>query len=255
MERYDAATYGDRIADVYDQRVAARGDTEDAVAFLAEHAGGGPVLELGVGTGRLALPLAARGLEVHGIDASERMVARLRGKPGGARLPVTIDDFTEVPVAGRFRLVFVAFNTFFALSGQEAQVRCMAAVADRLQPGGAFVLEAFVPDLTRFDHGQQVSVTELGLDRVRLDLARHDPVTQRVDTQHVELALGGGRWDPVRLRYAWPAELDLMARLAGLALEDRWGGWRREPFTAASTQHVSVYRRPADGPGYDAGAR
>jgi SAM-dependent methyltransferase len=244
MERYEAATYGDHVADVYDQRVGRRGDTEDAVAFLAERAGGGPVLELGVGTGRLALPLAARGVEVHGIDASERMVARLRGKPGGARLPVTIGDFSEVAVSGRFQLVFVAFNTFFALLTQDAQVRCMARVADRLLPGGAFVVEAFVPDLTRFDHGQRVSVVELELDRVRLDVARHDPVNQRVDSQHIEFGPGGIRCDPVRIRYAWPSELDVMARLAGLGLQERWAGWRREPFTAASPQHVSVYVRP-----------
>jgi SAM-dependent methyltransferase len=214
------------------------------VAFLVEHAAAGPVLELGVGTGRLALPLAARGVEVHGIDASERMVARLRSKPGGERLPVTVGDFTDVAVAGRFQLVFVAFNTFFALLTQDAQVRCMAGVAGRLLPGGAFVVEAFVPDLTRFDHGQEVSAVEVGLDRVRLDVARHDPVNQRVDSQHLELGPGGIRCDPVRVRYAWPGELDLMARLAGLALEERWAGWRREPFTAASAQHVSVYRKP-----------
>jgi SAM-dependent methyltransferase len=249
MEGWDAATYGDRIADVYDRRVAGRADTGDAVAFLAERADGGPALELGVGTGRLALPLArGAGIEVHGIDASERMVERLRAKPGGERLPVAIGDFADVaglaPAHG-YRLVFVVFNTFFVLLDQDAQVRCMEGVARVLAPGGAFVVEAFVPDLSLFDHGQRVSVSEVEPDRVRLDVARHDPVTQRVDSQHVELGPGGARMDPVRLRYAWPAELDLMARLAGLRLAERWDGWRLAPFTGASAALVSVYRKPS----------
>jgi SAM-dependent methyltransferase len=241
MEGYRPETYGDRIAGVYDALMAHLPDPGDCVDRLAELAGPGPALELGIGTGRVALPLAARGVAVHGIDASPAMVERLRAKPGGEAIPVTFGDFADVPVEGRYRLVYVVFNTFFALLTQEDQVRCFAAVAGRLAPGGAFLLAGFVPDPTLYSGGQSVRTTEVGLDRARLDLARHDPVAQRVDFQHVVLTEGGLRLYPGSIRYAWPSELDLMARLAGLRLRERWGGWRREPFGADSGQHVSVY--------------
>jgi SAM-dependent methyltransferase len=217
--------------------------TEIAVTALAELAGSGPVLELGIGTGRLALPLAARGLSVHGIDASDAMVAKLREKPGGDRIPVAIGDFADVAVDGRFALVFVAFNTFFGLLSQEAQVRCFARVADRLADGGAFVIEAFVPDASRFDRGQRVGVTSLDVDGVQLEVSVHDPVEQRIRSHHVVISNDGTQLCPVQVRYAWPSELDLMAKLAGLRLRDRWGGWDRSAFTAASRTHVSVYAR------------
>jgi SAM-dependent methyltransferase len=187
--------------------------------------------------------LAARGVQVHGIDASAAMVERLRAKPGGDAVAVTFGDFAGVPVEGRYRLVYVVFNTFFALLTQDDQLRCFAAVADRLAPGGAFLLSGFVPDPTLYSGGQSVRTTEVGLDRARLDLARHDPVAQRVDFQHVLLTEGGIGLYPGALRYAWPSELDLMARLAGLRLRERWGGWRREPFGADSGLHVSVYEQ------------
>ncbi|HZD71427.1 MAG TPA: class I SAM-dependent methyltransferase [Actinomycetes bacterium] len=242
MDSYDSATYGDRIADVYDAGELPA-DTEEAVEFLAGLAGAGPVLELGIGTGRIALPLLERGLEVHGIDASERMVERLRGKPGGDRVTVTIGDFAEVAVDGRFSLVFVVFSTFFGLLDQESQVRCFQGVAARLAPGGAFVIEAFVPDPTRFSRGQHLDTREVTADTLRLDASIHDPVAQVVRAQHVFLDERGIRLYPVRIRYAWPSELDLMARLAGLTLAERWSGWQREPFTAAAGRHVSIYRR------------
>jgi SAM-dependent methyltransferase len=241
MEGYRPETYGDRIADVYDAMMAGLPDPADCVDRLAELAGAGPALELGIGTGRVALPLAARGVPVHGIDASAAMVERLRARPGGDAIPVTFGDFAGVPVEGRYRLVYVVFNTFFALLTQDDQLRCFAAVADRLAPGGAFLLSGFVPDPTLYSGGQSVRTTEVGLDRARLDLARHDPVAQRVDFQHVVLTEAGVRLYPGALRYAWPSELDLMARLAGLRLRERWGGWRREPFGADSGLHVSVY--------------
>jgi len=242
VKDFDSSTYGERIAEVYDEWHAGL-DPSDAVAALAELAGAGPVLELAIGTGRIALPLAERGVEVHGIDASEAMVAKLREKPSGNRIPVTMGDFADVGVAGAYPLIFIGFNTFFALLTQEEQVRCFANVAARLEPGGAFVLEGFVPDLARFDRGQRVSAIEVELDVVRIDASRHDPVTQRVTSQHLVLTADGVRLYPVSLRYAWPTELDLMARLAGLELAERWGGWRKEPFTADSERHVSVYRR------------
>ena len=163
MEGYDAATYGQRIADVYDERTNAARPGQ--VELLHELAGEGPVLELGIGTGRLALPLAARGVEVHGIDSSDAMVAKLREKPGGDRIPVTMGDFCDFDLAKRFSLVFVAFNTLFALPDQEAQLNCFAAVSRHLLPAGRFLVEAFVPDLGRFDRGQRMSVMDVGLDR------------------------------------------------------------------------------------------
>ena len=242
MKDYDISTYGDRIADVYDEWHAELDPTE-AVALLAELAGGGPVLELAIGTGRVALPLAEQGLEVHGIDASEAMVAKLREKPGGDRIPVTMGDFADVAVEGCYPLIFVAFNTFFALLTQDDQVRCFENVAAHLTEDGAFVMEAFVPDVTRFDRGQRVSVFNIEVDSVRIDVDRHDVVAQTIEAQHVIVSGSGIRFQPVHLRYAWPAELDLMARLAGLRLRSRWAGWKREQFTAESTRHVSVYAR------------
>lgn len=194
-----------------------------------------------IGTGRIALPLAGRGIEVHGIDASEAMIARLRAKPGGERIPVTVGDFADVAVEGRFRLVYLVFNTLFALPSQDDQVRCFRNVAAHLTDDGVFVIEAFVPDLARFDRGQRTCLNRVTLDEVVLGVSRHDPVHQRVDSQHVLLRADGIRLLPVSIRYTWPAELDLMARLAGLRLRDRWSGWRREPFTAGSGLHVSVY--------------
>jgi len=241
MEGYRKETYGDRIADVYDALMTVLPDPADCADRLAELAGQGPALELGIGTGRVALPLASRGVEVHGIDASEAMVERLRAKPGGDAITVTFGDFADVPVEGSYPLVYVVFNTFFSLLTQEDQVRCFAAVAGHLALGGAFVVTGFVPDQTLHPGGQSVRTVQLGLDQVRLDAALHDPVAQRVDFQHVVLSGGGIRLYPGAVRYAWPSELDLMARLAGLRLRERWGGWRREPFDRASGGHVSVY--------------
>ena len=252
MDGYRAETYGEEIADVYDDWIAGgyadsaaeyAEDAEDAAGFLAALAPGGRALELGVGTGRVALPLARRGVAVHGIDASASMVARLRAKPGGADLPVTIGDFAEVPVGSEFDLVYVVFNTFFALPSQEDQIRCARDVADRLRPGGRFVVEAFVPDLTLFDHDQRVEVSEVGLDRVRLDVSMHDRIDQTVTSQHIAFGPAGPRLYPVRIRYCWPSELNLICRLADLHLTDRYAGWHRSPFNSASSHHVSVYTK------------
>jgi SAM-dependent methyltransferase len=243
MEGYGPATYGDRIAEVYDAFYEDTLDTDRAVEALAELASGGPVLELAIGTGRLALPLVEHGLEVHGIDASEQMVARLRAKRGGEAIPVTIGDFADVPVKDSYRLIFIAFNTLFALLTQEDQLRCFANVAKHLSDDGVFAVEAFFPDLARFDRHQRTQTTWVDAGRVLLDASRHSPVEQRVDSQHVVITEAGTKLYPVSLRYAFPSELDLMARLAGLELRERWGSWRREPFTAESGRHVSVYAR------------
>jgi SAM-dependent methyltransferase len=242
MEGYRPETYGDRIAEVYDAMTGSMPDPVDCVDRLVELAGPGPALELGIGTGRVALPLAARGVEVHGIDVSAAMVERLRAKPGGAAIPVTMGDFADLVVEGSYRLVYAVFNTFFSLLTQDDQVRCFAAVAGHLAPEGVFVLELFVPDSALHPGGQSVRTRHLGLDGARLDLALHDPMAQRVDFHNVLLTAGGIRVLPGAVRYAWPSELDLMARLAGLRLRERWGGWRREPYTA-STQglYVAIY--------------
>jgi SAM-dependent methyltransferase len=242
-QTYDITTYGERIAEIYDQWPGVPQNTDALVAGLTRLAGSGPVLELGIGTGRIALPLAQHGLSVHGIDASPAMVAQLRQKPGGEHIPVTLGNFADVAVEGRFTLIFVVFNTFFGLPSQDDQVRCVQGVARHLTDDGVFVLEAFVPDLTRFDHGQRVEARQVATDRVSLDTSVHDPVRQRVMSQHVVLTEQGIRLYPVQIRYAWPSELDLMARLAGLRLRNRWAGWAGEPFTAASGSHVSVYGR------------
>ena len=240
MKDYTASTYGDRIAERYDHMHPDGPATRAAVDVLAGLAAGGRALELGIGTGRVALPLAAR-VEVHGIDASRAMVAKLRAKPGGAAIPVTIGDFAAFRVEGRFDLVFVVFNTFFGLVTQEAQVQCFRNVASHLDPRGVFLIEAFVPDPGRFTRGQSLSVNQIQADQVELDVARHDPLTQRVHSQHLIFTESGSRLHPVQLRYAWPSELDLMARLAGLRLRERWSDWTGAPFTAASSSHISLY--------------
>ena len=243
MSEHDPAEYGERIAPVYDDLYGSTGDTDDAVATIEELAAGGRVLELGIGTGRIALPLAARGTEVHGIEASPAMLAALRAKPGGDRIPVTIGDLRDVAVEGRFRVVVLAFNTLFALLTQDDQVRCFEAVAAHLDESGRFVVEAFVPDMTRWQNHQATQTQRIEDGRVVLETSRNDPVSQRIDSYLNLVGEDGVRMFPVRIRYAWPAELDLMARLAGLRLHARWSGWDRRPFDSSSTKHVSVYMR------------
>jgi SAM-dependent methyltransferase len=241
MEGYGPTTWGDNIAAHYDSLFGYMFNVDTTVEFLLDDAGPGPVLELGVGTGRVALPLVQRGAQVHGIDASRAMVDALRAKPGGEEVVTTIGDFGEAPLGGPHGLIFVVFNTFFALTSQEEQVRCFANVASALHAEGCFVIEAFVPDQTRWTRHQNLGVDRVRPDSVTLELSRHDPVGQRVDAQTVVVSQEGIRLYPVFIRYAWPSELDLMARLAGLRLRDRWGSWAREPFTSESTTHISVY--------------
>ncbi len=238
---YGPETYGERVADVYDEWYKL-GETAPEPPLLAELAAGGRALELGIGTGRVALPLAALGVDVHGIDASPAIVEKLRAKPGGDKIPVTIGDMSDVPVDGEFALVFIVFNTFFMLTSQEAQVRCFRNIAAHLQPAGRFLLHAFVPDLSLIEAGQHVSVREAGLDRVRLDMTTYDRLEQRLDATQVRMTEHGNRFVHTKLRYAWPPELDLMAQLAGLTLEARYATCDKQPFTDASAFHVSVYR-------------
>jgi SAM-dependent methyltransferase len=232
-------TYNEACAEVYDQWFGSC--EEAAVDLLAELAGGGRVLELGIGSGLLALPLAARGIDLHGIDLSPAMVARLRAKPGGEAIPVTMGNFADVAAQGDFSLIFVAYNTFFALPTQDEQVRCFQNVAAHLTADGVFVLEAFVPQSANFTGGLKVTVVTD--ERIGLKVSEHDPVRQRLKSQHVVIRNQEIRLYPVEVRYAWPAELDLMARLAGLRLRHRWSDWNRAGIGPSSQRHVSVYEK------------
>ncbi|MCL7381253.1 class I SAM-dependent methyltransferase [Streptomyces sp. 35G-GA-8] len=247
MEKHGPETYGELNADVYDEWHDI--DPADAVRFLAElikEGPAGPVLELAVGTGRVTIPLAAEGVDLRGVDASEAMVARMRAKPGGARIPATIGDMADVDPGtdDQFAMVFVVFSTFFFLMTQDEQVRCFANAASRLLPGGRFVLECPMPDVARYDREQRVEAHEVGLDHVRLTAVRHDPVEQRFEGHHVMITNSGIRLAPAFMRYAWPSELDLMARLAGLEFSGRWGDWRGEKFSGKGN-YVTVYEKPA----------
>ena len=243
MKNYEPImSFGEDVAALY--RGVQRGDEVAAVAFLEALAGRGPALELAVGAGRIALPLAARGIRVDGVDFSTAMVAQLRAQPGGNEIAVTIGDFADVPVPGAYRLIYVVWNTLFNLLTQEDQVRCFENVATHLTDDGSFVVEAFHPGyLHRLRDHQYVDAEAVEVDQVRLDIARHDPVQQRLDESHVSLSRAGVRVDPIVCRYAWPSELDLMARIAGLRLKEQWAGWDRRPVTATSRNLVSVYGR------------
>jgi SAM-dependent methyltransferase len=241
MDRYHAETYGDLIAGIYDEWY---NEYDNAtIGTLSELAQGGPALELGIGTGRIALPLQQAGVAVEGIDASESMIARLRNKPGGDTIPVTLGDFADVAVQGEYALIYILFNTFFALLTQAEQVHCFRNVAEHLGPQGSFVVEAFVPDLGRFDRGQTVRTIDLSENAVRLEASQHDAVTQQIVSQQIVLTEEGVRLYPLKIRYAWPTELDLMAELAGLQLRHRWADWRKAAFSADSGKHISVYAR------------
>jgi len=233
-------SFGDDVSEMY--RDLQRGDEIAAVEFLAQLAEHGPTLELAIGAGRIALPLAARGIRVDGIDISPAMVDQLRAKPGGDKISVVIGDFAEVPVSGTYRLIYVVWNTLFNLLTQEDQVKCFMNVANHLAEDGSFVIEALVPAfLYRLRNDQYVEAEAIEVNEVRLDVLRHDAGKQMIEESHVSLSHAGIHLNPVVQRYAWPSELDLMARIAGLRLKNRWGGWSQEPFDSSSSMHVSVY--------------
>jgi SAM-dependent methyltransferase len=235
--------FGEEVAARYDEHLGSMGspaEIEPAVDFLAALAGGGRALELGIGTGRIALPLAARGVEVHGIDLSEAMVARLRAKPGGDAIPVAIGDFATTRVEGAFSLAYLLFNTINNLTTQDAQVSCFENVGAHIEPGGCFVVEVGVPQLQRLPPGERFRPFDVSADHLGFD--EYDVVGQGLVSHHWYTD-GDRSWErrSIPFRYVWPSELDLMARLGGMRLRDRFAGWRREPFTAASTKHVSVW--------------
>ena len=237
--------FGEGVAERYDESSPEMFDpavVDPAVDFLAGLAGDGAALELGIGTGRIAIPLSRRGVRVHGIDLSPQMVAQLRAKPGGGDIGVTVGDFATTTVAGRFSLAYLVFNTIGNLTTQDGQVACFQNVAAHLEPGGCFVIEVGVPQLQRLPPGETVrpfavTPTHLGFDEY--DVARQGLVSHHywIDEGTVEVL-------SPPFRYVWPSELDLMARLAGMSLRERWSSWTREPFTSESTKHVSVWERP-----------
>ena len=246
MAEQSASHFDDRIAPRFDEIYEHLPDADTAAGTLAQLAGNGRALELGIGTGRIALRLAALGIEVHGVDLSDAMVAELRRKPGGSDIPVAMDDFADFSLDSRYDLVYVVYNTFFDLTSQEAQVRCFASVARHLNAGGVFVIEAFVPDHTRLARDSNVFGDIYG-DVVRIDVSEANACEQRLDARHIMIGEAGIELYSVRIRYAWPAELDLMARLAGLQLKERWADWTGNSFTSQSTAHVSVYEKPRVG--------
>jgi SAM-dependent methyltransferase len=239
--------FGEGVAERYDESSSEMFDpavVDPAVDFLAGLAGDGAALELGIGTGRIAVPLSRRGVRVHGIDLSPQMVAQLRAKPGAEDIGVTVGDFATTTVDGRFSLAYLVFNTIGNLTTQDGQVACFQNVAAHLEPGGCFVIEVGVPQLQRLPPGEtvrpfDVSPTHLGFDE-------YDVANQGLISHHYSVVDGRFELVSMPFRYVWPAELDLMARLAGMTLQERWSGWRREPFTGDSTSHVSVWRKPAD---------
>lgn len=239
MEKFEYVTYGERIAEVYDEFYEEV--DQNSIDLLYEFAEGGHALELGIGTGRVALPLQKRGVKVYGIDGSEAMVSKLKAKPDGADIEIVMGSFDEIETDEQFDLIYVIFNTFYALLTQEEQVRAFRSVADHLSAGCVFIIEAFVPDLSRYDKNQTVRVVQLREDRVQIDVAQHDALHQQITSQHIFLSNEGVKLYPVKLRYAWPSEFDLMANLAGLSLKDRWASWPKDAFTQDSQKHISVY--------------
>jgi SAM-dependent methyltransferase len=238
--------FGEGVAERYDESSADMFDpavVEPAVDFLAELAGDGAALELGIGTGRIALPLAQRGIRVHGIDLSEAMVAKLRAKPGAEQIGVTIGDFATTTVEGTFSVAYLVFNTIGNLTTQDQQVACFQNAAAHLEPGGCFVIETGVPGVRLLPRGETYRVFDFGESHLGVD--EYDVENQGLVSHHFWPV--DGKWErrSIPFRYVWPAELDLMARLAGMKLRERWSGWKRELFTSESTKHVSVWEKPA----------
>lgn len=245
---HDAHLYGEVWADLYDDVFGNREDVEVVADAIEQLGGRGPVLEFGIGTGRIAFPVASRGIEVHGIDISARMLEKLKEKSDAAKIEAIQGDFTQVRLDRRFSLVLSAFSVMFMLASQDEQVRCFANAARHLESGGVFVVEAFVPDPGRWTQRQNLTVVRVERDFVDLNAGKLDPVRQEIVYARIFLRDSGVEVLPSRLRYAWPAELDLMAQLAGMRLRERWGGWRGEAFCADSPVHVSIYELDRSAP-------
>ncbi len=242
---HDDGYFDEPVAAKYDESSDEMFDPEavdPVVDFLLELAGDGRALELGIGTGRIALPLARRGVPVHGIDLSEAMVARLRAKPGGGDIGITIGDFATTPVEGSFSIAYLVYNTIMNLTTQAAQVACFRNVAAHLEPGGCFVIEVGVPGLQRLPPGETYVVFDFSETHWGID--EYDVARQGLVSHHFQAVDGKIERSSGPFRYVWPSELDLMAELAGMRLRERWGGWKREPFTSDSRKHVSIWEKP-----------
>ncbi|MFN8517864.1 MAG: class I SAM-dependent methyltransferase [Chloroflexota bacterium] len=243
----DDGFFGAEVAARYDDDLGEHGRPdviEATVDLVAGLAGEGRALEFAVGTGRLAIPLAQRGVPVHGIDRSRAMIERLRAKPGGELVHVEVGDMTSTRVPGSFSMVYLVFNTIMNLVTQDAQVACFQNAAAHLGPGGVFLIETMVPDLRHLPPGQ--TLVPFRSDATGFGIDEYDTLTQGLVSHHIDLADGVPRYSSGPFRYVWPSELDLMARIAGLRLRDRWADWARSPFTAESRSHVSVWERPTD---------
>jgi SAM-dependent methyltransferase len=238
--------FGEPVAERYDERYDHLTDpavVNPMVDFLADLARDGTALELGIGTGRIALPLAQRGVQVHGIDLSEAMVARLRAKRGADQIVVTIGDFATTTVEATFSVAYLVANTIMNLTTQDEQVACFRNVAAHLEPGGCFVIEVLVPGLRRLPPGETFQLFDVSPTHVGFD--EYDVARQGLVSHHYWIADGKVELFSPPFRYVWPSELDLMAQLAGMTLRERWSGWNREPFTSDSAKHVSVWEKPA----------
>ncbi len=242
MKEYGASTFGELNADGYDVEHDP-GTTSESIDLLWDIAANGKTLELAIGTGRLALPLKLRGLDICGIDASSEMLAKLQEKPGGETIPVVVGNMADVDIEGSFDFVFLAFNTLFNLRSQNEQIRCLVNAAAKLNPGGKFLLEMVVPDIARYSGEQNMQALHVDMQSALVEAAVHDPVAQTVEFQRIRITQDGVRLRPFPMRYVWPSELDLMAQLAGMTRVARWGGWHRQPFTRDSTMHVSLYEK------------
>ena len=246
MKGYGPSTFGDLNADEYDA-LHNPGTTDACVELIAELAGNGAILELAIGTGRIALPLAARGLSVAGFDASPDMLDILRQKPGGADIQTWVADMANFEFEQQFDFAFLVFNTLYNLTTQDEQARCFQQIAEHLSPGGQFLVEAFMPNRDQFENNQAVRTKHVSFDSVWLEAVQHDPIAQTLSYQRIRITEDATTLKPLPMRYVWPSELDLMARNAGLRPVAHWGGWQKQPLAASSDMYVIVYEKPASG--------
>lgn len=245
MEGFGPTTFGEQYAEEYDA-LHNPGTTDACVTLISEIAGHGKILELAVGTGRIALPLAKLGHDVSGFDASPDMLEKLREKPGGTALKTWVADMATFDVDAHFDFAFLVFNTLYNLTTQAAQLQCFHQVSKHLKPEGQFLVEAFMPNRETFDRNQAIRTKHVSFDKVWLEAVKHDPVEQRLDYQRIRISEDGTTLHPLPMRYVWPSEMDLMAELAGLRLVERWGNWHREPITAESEMQIALYKRIVD---------
>jgi len=236
------AEYGDKWADIYDDLYPPA--STSLIDFLVAEAGPGPVLELGIGTGRVALLLKKKGIDIHGIDASSKMMDKLKEKEGGKDIPVKIGNFIEIQAPPYYSMIYAVFNSFFGLQSREDQIKGFQSISDALLPGGRFIIEAIIPDLSSFDKNQAFSVVSITPTEVVLNASQIDPTAQTLMGQRIHISEGGIKLLPTEFRWVWPSELDLMANSAGLPLIERFGSWTRTPFTQKSTVHISIYEKP-----------